>query len=247
MRKLENPTPDISIHRLSVDNADYLEIFIDTPSGSKTRTPKLFRVSDDFTELTLSFEGFDSFNKDASGQEMISGDIYMTATYASASKVSKYKLASPSMLINTQKQSYKRNKISNTASLIHLSKEIKSEWQAVFSDALDNVVCANTPTQPMNKTRQNKVIAPIKPFEISGTFGVFLKTIFSILMLILLAYVCLSFYNKTLQVKATSSTVLSLNPEALAKNQKDVVDETFKEIGIDREKLTSDLSCFVEE
>lgn len=248
MRKLDYSSPDMFINRISIDGSDYLEIFVDTPIGSVSRTPKMIRLKDEFSQLELSFEGFESLSKNTDGQEVISGDIYIIAKYKLREQ--KHLLASPILTVSKKRQGYKRKKISNTASFLQLTKEIKTDWQSSFSEALDNV--SNTtplysPTKPPEGTKLKKRNRSSDFWDFSGFYGGFVKLISVFLIISGIGYLCLSIYGKALQVETTRNTALSLDPEALAKNQKDVVDETFKEIGIDRNKLTSDLSCFVEE
>lgn len=248
MRKLDNFSPEILINRLSIDSCNYLQVFVDAPTESSLRSPKIIRLEDTFSEIELDFEGFDMISKNSHGQEFISGDIYLVSKYEATER--KYILASPKILTLEKHQSHKRKKISSTASLIQLSKEIKSEWQASFADALDD---ASTPisrsaTPISSKTMDAKWKNKITDFfSLSGPLGIFVKIVLTIMILNATGYIAISLYNKTLQAKNIKNTAQSLDPVALAKNQTDIVDETFKEMGIDRNKLTSDLSCFAEE
>lgn len=248
MRKLDNCTPDIFINRISIDKNDYLEIFIDTPTGSDQRTPKMLRLKDgleEFSQLELTFEGFEGLNKNTYGQEILSGFIYLILKSESAHE--KILLASPDLTVSKYKQGYKRNKVSNTANFNELVKELKKEWQFAFSEALDNASPVQQLAAPHNSSQYKKKNKSPIYFENSNIFSSIVKIIIVVLLLSGVAYLGLTAYGKALQVETTRNTALSLNPSALAKNQKDVVDETFKEIGIDRSKLTSDLSCFAEE
>ena len=246
MKKLDDFSPLVIINRLSNDSMD---IYVDVPSGSVTRNPKLLRLSSVFSQLELITEGFDSIEKNNEGIEFISGNVFLVINNNDQDKIL---LASPKITTVDKKSGFKKQRVSNSQTIKILRKEISDTWQEVFTIALERFN-SSSPLSISNASHaqanpQRRASSGNTPFlfNLSGIFGNFVKLSICFLLLSLLGYLCLNLYGKAMQVQNTRNTNISLNPTALAKNQTDVVDQTFKEMGIDRSKLTSDLSCFAE-
>lgn len=246
MKKLDNFSPLVLINRLPNDS---MEIYVDVPSGSLSRNPKLLRLPSFFTQLELVTEGFDLVEKNDQGVEFISGNVFLVIDNNDQSKIL---LSSPKITTVDKKVGLKKQRISNTQTIKILRKEISDTWQEVFLNALERfnsispITLSNESSTQLNTQRKASSRNKRSIFELNGFFGNFVKLSICFLLLSLLGYLCLNLYGKAMQVQNTRNTNISLNPTALAKNQTDVVDQTFKEMGIDRSKLTSDLSCFAE-
>lgn len=246
MKKLDDFSPLIIINRLSKDSMD---IYVDVPSGSVTHNPKLLRLPSRFSQLELITEGFDSIEKNDEGVEFISGNVFLVIDNNDQNKML---LASPKITTVDRKIGFKKQRVSNSQTIKILRKEISDTWQEVFLIALERFNSSSPLTinsdSHAQATPQRKASSRNTPFifDLNGIFGNFVKLSICFLLLSLLGYLCLNLYGKAMQVQNTRNTNISLNPTALAKNQTDVVDQTFKEMGIDRSKLTSDLSCFAE-
>lgn len=246
MKKLDDFNPLVIINRLSNDSMD---IYVDVPSGSVTRNPKLLRLPSIFSQLELITEGFDSIEKNNEGVEFISGNVFLVIDNNYQDKIL---LTSPKIATVDKKSGFKKQRVSNSQTIKILRKEISDTWQEVFLIALERfnsslpLSISNVSNVQVNHQRRASTWNTPFPFNLSGIFGNFVKLSICFLLLSLLGYLCLNLYGKAMQVQNTRNTNISLNPTALAKNQTDVVDQTFKEMGIDRSKLTSDLSCFAE-
>lgn len=241
MKKIDGFQPSISIQRI---RNGILSIFVDTPEGCLSRTPRLIYLTDTSTQIEIIVEGFDSFEKNESNDEYITGRVSLLVFEGNSSK--SYLLATPKVTLTETNSRIKKQRQSRTANLFSLRKQVSDIWQDCFVYALDSI-CNNESTninlqKTQNRTSNNKT----NFLDANGFFGNLIKISVCLLFLFLIGFLGLNIYGKAMQVKNIKDTSTSLNPNALAKNQQDVVDETFKQMGIDRAKLTSDLSCFAE-
>lgn len=250
MKKSIDFNPIINIIEFnSSQGSQMMEFFVDTPTGCLTRKPLLIRLPTKFQQIELIVEGFEFFEKDSEGTEFITGDVFLITNGEQSGRIL---IASPQVIVNTKNTTRQKRKKSSTQIVRFLRKEIVDSWQNAFLLALDDYNSSISNDSTLNRNNSNPQSNPkgmnLNKFfpNIDGYFGNFIKLSICFLLIGFIGYMGLNIYGKAMQVQNTRSTNISLNPTALAQNQKDVVDETFKEMGIDRSKLTSDLSCFAE-
>lgn len=188
----------------------------------------------------LAFEGFNVLEFDQeSGKYLINGKVYLVLEQTDTEK---HLIADIKYDVTSIKPDY----TAEAALVSDVNAKIKNDWNDSFDLALKMLL------NPVDQYQQKSQIEKQqrggawfyfkKPFSyISNNKGkVILPAIISVLVLLNLAQL---FGGKNNQ---QADAVSLLSAEAMAKQQDEILDKAFSDIGIDRNKLSSDISCFTE-
>lgn len=121
-------------------------------------------------------------------------------------------------------------------------KQIEGQWQSAFKDALiavsESASTAQDNLAPVSKPRTKPVLSALTPttkkdWVIRGVFCV-------CALVFIFASIKMFAVSSELKKQGATSTV------ALADEHEDAMAKVYEDLGIDRSKLTNDLSCFSE-
>lgn len=232
---------------LDLNNADLdpiLTVLIkSTASGNQTSILLKLLKYKSITSMKLCFEGFDYFDE-TNNQKRISGKVFLEVSRNDV--VEKHLLASPTVEIPNSKRRFGTSR-DNLFTLGEVRKYIINAWNCEFSESQDQLYQAiNTPEQNHNSLQVKEKSSFIKQIKILLPRGRAFKILGATVLCLITIYLGLNIYSKVINLSAQKSAIKSLDAESLAKQQDQQLNEAFLDIGIDRSKLTSDLSCFVE-
>lgn len=126
-----------------------------------------------------------------------------------------------------------------------LNKRIKNDWNDSFNLALKSSFQPPKPTGETTEKTVGESSSFFKKINIPSIKNNKSKTAIYVFMGILVALNLSYLYSKE-NNQQQSAAVSLLSPEAMAQQQEELLDKAFSDIGIDRSKLASDISCFTE-
>lgn len=184
----------------------------------------------DHMELSLIVAGFDYFEKHTAASKSFAGQILLRQVIGS--DIKDIVIATPIYLIGNEEIIHSEQSVAKD-----LKKLITASWKNEFDGAFHTHLSPTTP--PQDKKYR---------FSFVNRFEIFKPTKFKVLFFILLFFSILNYslINKANTPKALQAQSTQLPPEQMAREQDEILNNAFKEIGIDREKLASDMSCFTE-
>lgn len=246
MPKKNPETPILRQSTICIDGVDAINIFVDTTSDiDLNRQPKNISVrnSNSIIESQLSIQGFDTIEK-INGHEIMKGEIYLSIKRFDGSKED-ILLHSPH--INTCRLTSEKK--SKTLQLEDFRKEVNKLWQDAFyhsfalkSEANEVNKLITTPF-PKSQSLLTELLASLRNLKPKGITKILIYCfcIFAILVM------GLNLYEKSLKVKAQYNANKAVDPSMLVSEHDEILNKAFADMGIDRSKISNDLSCFSEE
>ena len=232
--------PTIKIIKSESDQ-DTSTLFINTQS-SLNRSPSTKCISvkkfDSCAEINISLDGFNYLEILNDGQKGLTGRVLLKQILNDS--VYFHELAKPFYLIKGDLDG-----LSEPAFVEQLKLSIYESWSKTLSKAIGQIASL----EHKKSFEKGEIKSPAKPGEAALNFFQKLKS-FNKFWLIGVGFLALVSINAYLLASnfnppnPTSSQLL--NAEQMAAQQDEILNNAFKEIGIDREKLASDMSCFTE-
>lgn len=229
MKKLDYYEPILFFKRNN--DCDKIILIAGLYDGS-FKNVRMFRIDKNIQTLNLSFSGFDTIFKNREGRESVVGDVFLNLTNNEVQ--SSIHLAELDLSLSTKR---KGKSESSSQNLINIREEIKKRWQESFSEnyiedfGKSNFLSSNGGDTVVNKNWLTS------------------KNILVLLTVLVVFVLLFKFVTSDIKLNtqaAQPESKVSTDPKVLAQNQKEALDQTFKELNIDRNKITSDMSCFQE-
>lgn len=223
---------------------DKLRIVVDTLEGDLNKSPSMHVILDypTVSELNLAFDGFDELEVTPDNKFYIKGRVYLEIHRPSA-EVERILISSPHVSVINH-TSIKRHQINESTNFNQNRQTIFSKWQEQFADAVDDLHYYSTEKETVNNTEPTRHAQPVYRSPRKRRFRPNLAYLFTA-SLVVVAFV-LAFYLSSQRGAAPTATQ-NTDVWALAAQQNADVDKVFTDMGIDRSKLTADLSCFTDE
>lgn len=194
-------------------------------------------------EIDLKVEGFDFVEISKSGEKFISGSVFARQALIDGEVLT---------LLNTPKYLLLDQDTGNQEQLKvrQIKKLITQQWSSCFSDAVDKA------TKPQEATNTISEVAPKlslsnlsqQTMRLARSLKEKKKSllVLTLAILIILANAVILTVINDAKDQYKTSKFDPKTAEQLATEQDQILNNAFKEIGIDREKLASDMSCFTE-
>lgn len=250
--------PFISFHlNSSQDQTEFNISLLGSIFGQKSA---LFQISNysKVETIRLSIEGFDIVTKDQHGS-VLNGIINLEIKYLEEKNSEFNKLIEFGVYLDQTKSWLKTENLSNDIAVIN--NQIKNTIKEEFLDASyafeqknkfssnDNESITSNSAKQINYKEKNLNSESLnrKSFLSSQKYSFPVKFFFFSFLFLTLILICAVTYNQYNQAKMNKNISTSYDPTT-AKNEQEMLDAAFKEhTGIDRKKLTNDLSCFKSE
>ena len=155
-------------------------------------------------------------------------------------------VGSVDICLSKRKSLLDRHQRSVNSNLKDIRTCLFQEWNDCFSDSYDDLQVQFD--SPVSKQNPEPIKPPSTPFRLKQYFprNKLINGLLISILVLTVGFLGMTIYSKSIQLSAQKTAVKSLDAAALAKQQDEQLNEAFLELGIDRSKLTSDLSCFVE-
>lgn len=236
------PTPTIKI----IEPNSLLEdfgFFLDTRCDAN-KTPKasllFIKNLQTCSELSMVFEGFDYLDSNPNGKKYLNGKVFIRQIYEKQPVMTLIANPRYSVDLNTAVQS-------EVALVRELKAAITKTWITTFNDALEanskSIQPITTSTKTSSKhhpSRSQQITTPIGKFCKRKYFG------YVVLGATIILFNGFMWSKSTSHISKQNQPYALANAEQMAIEQDQILNNAFKEIGIDREKLASDMSCFTE-
>lgn len=243
MYQVSNLSPFFKITRLK---NNFMEITLTIEGLVKGQQSAIVKVKDflNIERIQLKFNDFDMISYGSKKQPFLEGCIGLEIKYIDNTQIESIELISLGVFIENKSTFLKTtNKANNIASL---RQNIISTLQEEFLDAYSEF------EMDQSLGQVNSQIIDENKSSNKGNNAERKQSIFKNKVLILPFYLCafslVAFlttltYNKYNQGKANQN-LANISNTTSAKSEQQMLDNAFKEIGIDRKKITNDLSCF---
>lgn len=235
--KSKNFSPNIELIRQDNSLLVFTNVYTRQDGIDGLFQSKLIKIQnfDEITETTLELdEGFDTLQGDEN--PFLKGNLYI---------VTKSKFDSKKTLIAEPYIPIVLTKVKNQSiAFQELRQVIIESFHNEFYRALNNIEAPRSQLITLHSTQS----APGKAFSFNDFVGGKSKYILYSFVGLIFCYMALGLYEKKISVdnQANSSLNLSMDAKQLTKTDDEAMDRMFKDIGIDRNALSSDLSCFSE-
>lgn len=245
LKELKDFSSEILLDLKPGNNDQTLSVYVKTISQGKqnsqiTNLPNY----DSIESISLYFEGFDCINITAQNIETLSGNIFLMVTRGQ--NVENVLIASPVICLSNRKSLFNNHKKSVNSNLKELRASLFQEWNESFSDSYDELHTQSVTL--ISKPDPKPLGLPSIPFRLKEYLprNKLINGLIISILVLTVGFLGMTVYSKSIHLSAQKTAVKSLDAAALAKQQDEQLNEAFLELGIDRSKLTSDLSCFVE-
>lgn len=195
-------------------------------SESKLLNIDISKVS----SISLVFRCFDFASKDKKNSKFVDGELFLNLEYFDNSK-------DLIKILDIREKIFESGK--DESYLVSLlKKEMVNKWQYSFNESYIDFLNGEKNVETLTKVSSNK----------KNKIKINLKKIPLFIVLVCFSVISITGYAylKKSENSKMSKADLSTDPQKLAESQKKALDQTFSELGIDREKVDSDLSCFQE-
>lgn len=243
MGKKINFQPILSLQANStLGGNDKLVVVVDTRGAiSLNGKTALFAISD-ISQSKATYLDFENFNvveiDQTTNKYFIKGKVYLTLE---KDVLTKMLIAEIKYDVTKLKANYP-----NEGLLVSdLNKRIKNDWNDSFNSALKLSFQPQNPTVETAKKTVGESNSFFKKINITTLKKNKTKTAIFVFMGILVT-LNLSYLFSKANNQQQNSAVSLLSAEAMAQQQEELLDKAFSDIGIDRSKLASDISCFTE-
>lgn len=245
MGKKINFQPILSLQtNSSIGGNDKLVVVIDTRGMLSLNGKTTLLAISDISQSKTTYLDFENFNiveiDQATSKYFIGGKVYLTLE---KDVLTKTLIAEIKYDVTKLKADY-----SNEGLLVNdLNQRIKSDWNDAFNSALKLSFQSKiqNPTVETTKKTVGNSSSLFKKFNIATFKKNKTKTALFVFMGVLVA-LNLSYLFSKANNQQQNATVSLLSAEAMAQQQEELLDKAFSDIGIDRSKLASDISCFTE-
>lgn len=241
MGKKVNFQPILSLQTNSaLGSSDKLIVVVDTRGSISINGKTALFAINDISQSRSTYLDFESFNvlefDQAANKYFIEGKVYLTLE---KDILTKTLLAEVKYDVTKLKNDY-----SNEGLLVNdLNKRIKNDWNDSFNLALKSSFQPQASVDELTNNTQGVIASFFKKLNIKSLKKNKTKT--AIIALIgILVTLNLSYLHSKSSNQQQSTPLLPA--EAMAQQQDELLNKAFSDIGIDRKKLSSDLSCFSE-
>lgn len=240
MAKRDPNTPTLTLSQEGEDG-DILRCMVLLPNAGLKGGIKLLRIRGYLavTSLELVFNGFDELLVNGD-ERSLSGSVSLEMVYedgeAERHELARYAAPLPK----------KQDGRFTSADLLNAKKRIESSWQQVFKSALANI---SKLTQIQDQHSPSSIKSSgwrgafLNQFGPQAGIGLYLKT--GILFLIA-AFLLLAVISKAMNMFMPQTNTNPLDATALVNDHENTMNKIYDDLGIDRSKLSDDLSCFSE-